>query len=582
MSSAPCAASPSPTATRRCSRTCRWRCGAARSSRSPARTARARRLWRSSPPGCSSRTRVEVVHAPAAFLTRIPDGISSPSACWTRSRSAPTRPARAPSWRVWAWPHLVDRHPRDLSVGERERLVLAAVLATDPDLLVLDEPTRGVDPERKAELAALLRSDAPRRGTIVVTHDLPWAVARRRPGRRAAVARGRACLGSSPSRAALFAGALLAPNGALATLLARAALVAAGVAWFESGPDSTRELALVATLGAAAAAGRVLFAAIPGVQPVTVVTVVAGVALGLRAGVAVGALAAFVSNLFLGQGVWTPQQMLGWARVRCGRRAVRAGASLALCARRGDVRARARLQRADGRLALVRASSRIRAPRSPPSSARGLWFDVSHAVGNVVIALAIGPELLRMLERYGTKLRAVIVWAAEQRVVAAPPARRLAGAVPAGSRSGRRVRRAAAGPPTRHSRRGRCSGWRRGGDRAGLARVPAGAGVDARSRRPTSRSSRWPRRRSARSRRHCSIVSASAARPSGQIGPTVNSTCWAVLALGRSTRGDDALAPRAAGAERGVRVGDPRAAGLERHRGGAGGAAGRRRARSAG
>jgi energy-coupling factor transport system ATP-binding protein len=70
---------------------------------------------------------------------------------------------------------LADRHPRDLSVGERERLVLAAVLATDPDLLVLDEPTRGVDPERKADLAALLRADAPKRGTIVVTHDLPWA-----------------------------------------------------------------------------------------------------------------------------------------------------------------------------------------------------------------------------------------------------------------------------------------------------------------------------------------------------------------------------------------------------------------------
>ncbi len=69
----------------------------------------------------------------------------------------------------------LDRHPRDLSVGERERLVLAAVLATEPDLLVLDEPTRGVDPERKAELAALLRSEAPRRGTLVVTHDLPWA-----------------------------------------------------------------------------------------------------------------------------------------------------------------------------------------------------------------------------------------------------------------------------------------------------------------------------------------------------------------------------------------------------------------------
>jgi phospholipid/cholesterol/gamma-HCH transport system ATP-binding protein len=49
------------------------------------------------------------------------------------------------------------------------------VLALEPELLVLDEPTRGVDPERKAELARLLRAGAPRRGTLVVTHDLPWA-----------------------------------------------------------------------------------------------------------------------------------------------------------------------------------------------------------------------------------------------------------------------------------------------------------------------------------------------------------------------------------------------------------------------
>jgi energy-coupling factor transporter ATP-binding protein EcfA2 len=68
-----------------------------------------------------------------------------------------------------------QRHPRDLSSGERERLALAAVLATEPELLVLDEPTRGVDPERKADLARLLRADAPARGTLVVTHDLAWA-----------------------------------------------------------------------------------------------------------------------------------------------------------------------------------------------------------------------------------------------------------------------------------------------------------------------------------------------------------------------------------------------------------------------
>jgi energy-coupling factor transport system ATP-binding protein len=69
------------------------------------------------------------------------------------------------------------RHPRDLSSGERERLALAAVLAVEPDLLVVDEPTRGVDPERKAELANLLRAGAPERGTLVVTHDETFAAA---------------------------------------------------------------------------------------------------------------------------------------------------------------------------------------------------------------------------------------------------------------------------------------------------------------------------------------------------------------------------------------------------------------------
>ena len=68
-----------------------------------------------------------------------------------------------------------DRHPRDLSSGERERLALASVLVTDPDLLVLDEPTRGVDPERKRELATLLRAHAAGRATLVVTHDRPFA-----------------------------------------------------------------------------------------------------------------------------------------------------------------------------------------------------------------------------------------------------------------------------------------------------------------------------------------------------------------------------------------------------------------------
>jgi energy-coupling factor transport system substrate-specific component len=209
---------------------------------------------------------------------------------------------------------------------------------------------------------------------------------------------------------AMMVAALVVQDGALATALGAGALVVAGVAWFESGTDSTRELAVIATLAAAAAAGRVLFAAVPGVQPVTVIAIVAGASLGLRAGVATGALAAFVSNLFLGQGIWTPQQMLGWGA--CGA----VGALLAPTLRNRWV------------LAAVAAVLGFAfsvsmdvwlwygfSPHTFPALAavvgRGLWFDVSHAAGNVMIALAAGPELRRMLDRYGARLKTVVVWA---------------------------------------------------------------------------------------------------------------------------------------------------------------------------
>lgn len=72
------------------------------------------------------------------------------------------------------------RHPRDLSSGERERLGIAAVAVSEPDLLVLDEPTRGIDPDRKAALAEWLLEQAESgRGVLVATHD-PLLPAHRR------------------------------------------------------------------------------------------------------------------------------------------------------------------------------------------------------------------------------------------------------------------------------------------------------------------------------------------------------------------------------------------------------------------
>ena len=71
---------------------------------------------------------------------------------------------------------LLMRNPRDLSGGERTRVALAAVTCGDPALVILDEPTRGMDPLHKAELAALLRRWAANgRCVLVVTHDVEFA-----------------------------------------------------------------------------------------------------------------------------------------------------------------------------------------------------------------------------------------------------------------------------------------------------------------------------------------------------------------------------------------------------------------------
>lgn len=67
-------------------------------------------------------------------------------------------------------------HPRDLSEGQRLSLVLAVQLAADPLVLLLDEPTRGLDYLGKAGLVAVLRERA-RRGhaVLVATHDVEFA-----------------------------------------------------------------------------------------------------------------------------------------------------------------------------------------------------------------------------------------------------------------------------------------------------------------------------------------------------------------------------------------------------------------------
>lgn len=72
--------------------------------------------------------------------------------------------------------HRADALPRELSGGEAQRVAIARALATDPPVLLMDEPTASLDPERRTELSGILRSLVERgRTLLVVTHDEDFA-----------------------------------------------------------------------------------------------------------------------------------------------------------------------------------------------------------------------------------------------------------------------------------------------------------------------------------------------------------------------------------------------------------------------
>jgi energy-coupling factor transport system substrate-specific component len=102
--------------------------------------------------------------------------------------------------------------------------------------------------------------------------------------------------------------------GLMATILVILAIIAFFFE-FEAAAVSSKEIALVAMLGTISAVLRVPFAAIPGVQPCTYLIICSGYVFGPVAGFMVGAITALVSNFFLGQGPWTPYQMLAWGLV---------------------------------------------------------------------------------------------------------------------------------------------------------------------------------------------------------------------------------------------------------------------------
>jgi energy-coupling factor transport system substrate-specific component len=176
--------------------------------------------------------------------------------------------------------------------------------------------------------------------------------------------------------------------------------------WYERSQPPAKLLAVVATLAALGALGRDAFAAMPDVKPITAIVLIGGLAFGAGPGFAIGAISALASNVLLGEGPWTPWQMLGWGIVGV------LGATLgALSARRPPVIVLA--------LACAGAAEVFNLlldvytwTGTGNHSLDGfavvlgtaLTFDLTHMVASFCFALAFGPALLRMLNRVRGRL----------------------------------------------------------------------------------------------------------------------------------------------------------------------------------
>jgi energy-coupling factor transport system substrate-specific component len=186
--------------------------------------------------------------------------------------------------------------------------------------------------------------------------------------------------------------------------------LAGGFAWYERTRPDARVVALVATLAAFAALGRIAFAAFPNIKPTTDIVLISGYALGPAPGFVVGALAGLTSNFFFGQGPWTPWQMAAWGATGL----VGAGVA-ALTGRRIGRWPLALVCTVVGFAftAFLDFGDWVTYSDHSPAQlgvyvGKGLGFDAVHAAGCLVFALAFGPALIRSISRFAARLQ--VTW----------------------------------------------------------------------------------------------------------------------------------------------------------------------------
>ena len=393
--------------------------------------------------------------------------------------------------------HLLDFHPYDLSGGEQQRTALAKVLLQNPQILLLDEPTKGMDAQFKECFADIL-ADLKESGVtvVLVSHDIEFCAAYAdrcamffdggvtSVGAPRSFFAGKSFYTTAANRMARFLlpAAVLAEDVILAccgqppkkerhtlpkatpptppqsggtakvpllpkpqprklskqtlaaslfllfavpltvwfgmtylggrkyyfvSLLVLLETLLAFAAAFERRKPQARELVTVSVLCALAVAGRAAFFMLPQFKPVTALVILSGICLGGETGFLVGAVTAFVSNFFFGQGPWTPWQMFAFGVIGLltgllARRGLLGKNKLSLCAYGFGV-----TLILYGVIMNV-ASVLMWQPSPSPAMllaacAAGLPFDLIHAASTAFFLWILAAPIIQKLERVKVK-----------------------------------------------------------------------------------------------------------------------------------------------------------------------------------
>ena len=406
---------------------------------------------------------------------------------------------------------LLERHPYDLSGGEQHRAAAAKLLIRNPEILLLDEPTKGMDAGSKHKLAVILKGLTEQgKAVIMVSHDIEfcaeyadrcamlfdgeltaaaapeeifaantlYTTAARRISRgiieNAVTAEdiicactGKAYLGDEDSEPrgeeeieAKATGKTkqkswksdIAPekNGekrsvgdtrlknktrfsVLMLLLIIPMTILMGMLYFgdrkyyfisllviveallpfmmiyEGRKPKPRELVTIASLCALTAAGRAAFFWVPQFKPMAAMVIISGAAFGAETGFIVGAVSAFISNFYFGQGPWTPWQMFCFGLIGFfagvlfnGKNAVKEVIPMVIYGFIAVMLIYGGIMNPTG---VMMYQSNITMEMLLGAYASGLYFDLIHAVSTAVFLLIGARPMLDKLDRLKNKYK---------------------------------------------------------------------------------------------------------------------------------------------------------------------------------